>query len=319
MENSFLRDIRSLFASDDASVITGSGPDDCAHLALGAERLAVSVDAFAEGSHFLASDPAELVGGKAMAASLSDLAASGCRPRWALVSACFRKGLGGEWALRFAEGLAETAKRYGVTVVGGDTVSTPGGTSVSVTVVGTPFPGGPVLRSTARAGDVVVVTGALGGSGLGRHLRPEPRLAEMRELLAFFAGRPDGNAAVGAAMDISDGLALDLSRLCAESGVGAAIEADSLPLSPDALRMSERSGKSALDHALSDGEDFELLLTLAPAAWNEFRLHLDTADVAKQLAPFSRIGVVTDDRRLSLIDSDGRAGPLAAKGYEHQW
>ncbi len=320
-ENQLLAALRSLFATSDPSVLVGSGPDDCAHLELMGRRLAASTDAFVEGSHFLPDAPAREVAAKALGASLSDLAASGCRARWALVSLCLRKGLPPGWAGEFAEGLAASAMKFGVAVVGGDVTASPAGTFVSVTVLGEPLAGGPILRGGAKPGDVLAVTGELGGSLLGKHLRPEPRLREM-ELLMEYCGREGGGILPDAAMDISDGLALDLARLCRESGVGAILEAERIPVSAAARRAAAESGRPPLDHALSDGEDFELLLALPPALWDGFTAFLASPAgrrAAAGLAPFVRVGETAAGEGLLMRGADGALRPLAPKGYEHQW
>ncbi|MCD8349005.1 MAG: thiamine-phosphate kinase, partial [Planctomycetaceae bacterium] len=312
-ENDLLASLAQLFASSDPGVLVGSGPDDCAHLMADGRQLAMTADAFVEGSHFLPDTDPRDVAAKAVAASLSDLAASACRAQWILVTLCLRKGLEAGWAGSFAHGLADAAARYGVSVVGGDVVSGPA-TFVSVTAVGEPLPGGPILRSGGKAGDVLVVTGSLGGSLLGRHLRPEPRLAEIAALMAYAADREEGFPS--AAMDLSDGLSLDLARLCRESGVGAVVEAEAMPIAEAARQRAKDSGKTPLAHALSDGEDFELLLALPPALWTGFSSWLAEED--RGLAPFTRIGTLRIGSGVALVDN-GKEQPLAAKGYEHQW
>ncbi|MDR2391443.1 MAG: thiamine-phosphate kinase, partial [Planctomycetota bacterium] len=291
-EEELLSRMRQLFAAAGPSVLIGSGPDDCAHLEADGRRLAVSCDAFAEGSHFLPDAPPEAVAEKSLAASVSDLAASACRPRWALVSLAIRQGADPDWANRFAQGLARSAGELGVPIVGGDTVSSRHGMFVSVTVIGEPLPGGPVLRSGAKPGDALVVTGEFGGSLSGRHLHPRPRLREIGELMGFCAGSGLGRLP-GAAIDVSDGLALDLSRLCRESGVGVELEAAAIPVAAEAGPAAESSCRSRLDCALADGEDFELLLALPLELWAAFKRRLEeTAETRRQagLAGFARIG-----------------------------
>lgn len=306
-ENDLIASFPSLFASADASVLVGSGPDDCAHVQSDGNRLAFSTDAFVEGSHFLADASPADIARKSLGASLSDLAASGCRARWALVTLCLRKGLPAGWAAEFGRALADAAAGFDVSIVGGDVVAGMA-TSVSVAVIGEPLPGGPVLRSGGKPGDVLAVTGSLGGSLLGRHFRPEPRAAEMAALMA--CGRPS------AAMDISDGLALDLSRLCRESGVGAVVEAKAVPISDAAREMAATSGKTPLAHALTDGEDFELLLAMPPELWEKFSRWLEVEP--RGLAPFTRIGSLREGSGAAL-SSGGRECVLNAEGYEHQW
>ncbi len=312
LENELLASLRPLFNRNDPSVLTGSGPDDCAHLRADGRNLAVSVDAFAEGSHFTEHDAPEDIARKCMGASLSDLAASGCRARWVAVSLSLRPGLPENWSGRFARALAAAADSHDATIVGGDTIASKNGIAISVTVIGEPLPGGPLLRSGARPGDILAVTGTLGGSILGKHLRPEPRLREIAFLMD--ACRRNGTA-VSAAMDISDGLALDSTRLCKESGVGAVIEAALVPLSPDALALAREDGRSGLDHALSDGEDFELLVALPPPAWKA----LSRSAYPAQLAPFVRIGMIQAGGEIVVNTENGGAVPLRPQGYQHQW
>lgn len=318
-ENELLSRLPSLFRTDDPSVVLGTGPDDCAHVRLGGSDgiLSISTDAFTEGSHFLPDTDARDIARKCLCASLSDLAASACRARWAVISLCLRPGLPPDWAGNFAEELSVTAKRYGVTIVGGDTISSRAALFVSVTVMGSPLPGGPVFRKGAKPGDVLVVTGELGGSLLGRHLNPVPRLREIATVMEFCSSLPNEPAFPSAAMDISDGLAIDLSRLCRESGVGAVIEEELLPISPQAYGMAEKSGRSPLAHALEDGEDFELLIAMPPRVWHDVERFL--ANGNGELAKFSRIGVITGDPALAIRKKGGALRSLEAKGYEHIW
>lgn len=315
-ENELLASLRDLLATDDPSVLTGSGPDDCAHVRADGRRLSFSIDAFTEGSHFAADAPPRAVAEKALCASLSDLAGSACRARWALVTLSLKRGAGEGWAGEFARGLADAAREWGVAVVGGDTVSSPFSTTVTVAVAGEPLPGGPLLRGGAKKGDVLAVTGELGGSILGRHLRPTPRLREIDSLMHYCAAR-DEKHFPHAAMDISDGLALDLARLCRESGVGAIVDEDLIPVSDAARELARRTGKSPLDHALGDGEDFELLVAMPRRTWEmygELREILPAGQV-----PFVRIGEATADGGVRIRRRDGAVVPLEPRGYEHQW
>ena len=318
-ENEILATFPALFATGDPSVLVGSGPDDCAHIRPGAEQLAFSTDAFAEGSHFLPDECPRAVARKALLASLSDLAASACRPRWALVSLCLKKGLPESWSTEFAVGLAEAAREYEVAIVGGDVISSRDGIFVSVTVAGVPLPGGPVLRGGGRPGDAVVVTGELGGSIRGRHLSPAPRVREIALLMEFCSGLEGGENLPDAAMDISDGLALDLSRMCRESGTGAVIHGDKIPVSPAATASAAESGRKPVEHALADGEDFELLLALPPRVWEAFAAFLASPEAPRGLAPFTRIGELTAAEGLRIVDADGSVRPLDPQGYQHQW
>ncbi len=314
-ENAILASLPKLFQTSNPNVLTGSGPDDCAHLLVPGKRLAASTDAFVENSHFTSDTPPRLIAKKCLVASLSDLAASGCLPQFALVSLCLRKGLPENWAAAFAQALAETAREYDTAIVGGDIVASKDAVCVSVTVLGFPLPGGPLLRSGGKPGDVIAVTGDLGGSILGKHLEPTARFKEIAVFMQYC--RELNLATPGAAMDISDGLALDLSRLCRESGVGAEIDAARVPVSEAAKKLAETSGQTPLSHALADGEDFELILAMRPEMWAGFAAYY--ARHGQGLAPFTAIGRLTEAEGLYLLDDRGRRRPLAAKGYEHTW
>ena len=308
-EHSLIAWLRNRIQITDPAVLTGVGPDDCAILDASAmNRLAISTDMLVEGTHFDQNIPAQAIGFKAMAAAASDLAASGCRPRWALCALGLRRGLGTHWAREFGEGLISCAEDLDISLVGGDTTSTDGPVSICVTVCGQPLAGGPVTRGNAKPGDAILVTGSLGGSIQGRHLRPVVRLQEIEALLNL--------AQVNACMDITDGLAMDLWRMMQESSTGAILEAEAIPLSPAALDLSKESGKSPLEHALRDGEDFELLVCLQQDDWPE------VAGKWPEFlpnTPLTRIGEVTSEKSLWLAGKDGQRQELLPQGYEHDF
>ncbi len=284
-------------------VLLGPG-DDCALVdPQGAGALAITTDTLLEGAHFRPDDDPRAVGEKALAASLSDLAAMGCRPRWCVAGVGCRRGAAADWAERFADGVLACAARHGIALVGGDVTLGDGPVSITVTAVGSPFPGGPVRRAGARAGDVLAVTGRLGGSLAGRHLSFTPRLRESEHLCA--AG------AVHAMMDLSDGLALDLRRLCRASGVGAVVEAAALPVHDDARTAAD--GRSPALHALTDGEDFELLCAVAADRWTELAAGWPFAEV-----PFTAVGrCVPVAEGLALMGADGSRTDWPEGGYVH--
>lgn len=277
--------------------------DDAAELDLSeTDGTLLAVDMLVEGVHFTFPDATpRQVGRKALAVNLSDIAAMGGTPLAALVSVALPRGHGTKLAEELHEGLIELAGHYDVSLVGGDTTSSDGPLVISVTVLGLSPAGGPVLRSGARPGDVLLVTGALGGSGSGHHLDFEPRTTEARALLAA--------ADVHAMIDISDGLAADLSHLLKESGVGAVISAESIPIRAEALDATD--GRTPLAHALGDGEDFELLLAVSPE---------DASRLLAQppfVTPLTRIGECTTESGGRLALADGRAVPLPPLGWQH--
>lgn len=287
-------------------VLMGPG-DDAAVLRTSTSRLVLTTDMLLEGTHFTFSDASPLqVGWKAMACNISDVAAMGCIPRFAVVSVglCAKRPF--SEALALHRGLQRCARRYGVSLVGGDCTAWHDGLSISVALLGE-VPGGcrPVLRSGARPGDVILVTGTLGGSLLGRHLRVKPRVAEGLALNRRYR--------IHAMIDISDGLSLDLYRVCRASGVGAMLDGPSIPVSAAARKVARTSGKSPLVHALGDGEDFELLFTCSPAQAR--RILRDPPCGTRVTA----VGRISEAKRLVLRSGDGHLEPLKVAGWEHHF
>jgi thiamine-monophosphate kinase len=285
--------------------------DDAAVLRPPAMRhTVVTVDMLTEGVDFLLGPdcPPRAVGHKAVAVSLSDLAAMGSRPEAVFVAVCLPRAGGDVIAHGLLDGIQAITVAHGCTLAGGDTNSWDGPLVVSVTAIGSVPPGRAWRRDGGRPGDLLVVTGACGGSLLGRHLAVQPRC---REALAIAERFP-----VHAAIDISDGLSLDLSRLVQASGTGAVLRLAEVPIHADARRMSQLpgDGKSPLDHALSDGEDFELLLALPPDA---ARALVAEGALAPFDLPLTIIGELTAEPGLVAADTDGGRRPLEPKGYVH--
>jgi thiamine-monophosphate kinase len=298
-EDAFLE--RLIAARDEAPDLTVAIGDDAAVVRPppGME-IVVAADAIVEGVHFVPGTPFDLIGRKALAVNLSDFAAMGAVPRWVFATASLPRGFAGASADRITAGLRTTARAYDAVLAGGDTVTHDGPLGVSVTVVGWIEPGRAVTRSGARVGDVVAVTGALGGSfPSGRHLTFDPRVMEGRALARF--GPPS------AMMDVSDGLLLDLDRLCRRSGVGAALVAERIPVHADA----RAAGGDALERALSDGEDFELLFTAAPDVFAKIRAAWTSP------TPITAIGEIRAGRGI-LVSQRGVETPVAPRGYEHR-
>jgi thiamine-monophosphate kinase len=272
-------------------------------------RTVVTVDMLMEGVDFILGPdcPPAAVGHKALAVSLSDLAAMAARPE-AIVVAVALPRHGGEAVGRgLHEGLAALAGEHGVVLAGGDTNAWDGPLVVSVTALGSVAPGRAWRRDGARVGDRLLVTGACGGSLLGRHLAVTPRCREALRL----AERHD----VHAAIDVSDGLSLDVSRLMAASGTAASLDLGAIPIHADAVAASRRDGdgRSPLDHALGDGEDFELVLAM-PAAAAAAALADDTLGVS-----LTDIGEVVAGAGLFARQSDGSTIPLVPHGYVHHF
>lgn len=234
-------------------VLVGPG-DDCAVLAA-RDRLLVTTDMLLEGTHFvLAEAGPRRVGRKAMAVNLSDIAAMGGTPIAAFVSVGLPRSTASEIAESLYHGMREIADAFDTSIAGGDTNTWTGGLVINVTLVGEPGPQGPILRSGAKAGDWLFVTSPLGGSLLGKHLDFTPRVREALEL--------QKHVNIHAMIDISDGLAADANHLCEESGVGLVFFPERIPIAPAVHEL--RDGIAPLEHALGDGEDFELAFAVTP-------------------------------------------------------
>ena len=267
------------------------GPgDDCAIVTIGEERLLITTDQVLDGIHLHLSQAGPAAAGrKALARNFSDIAAMAALPLCATATVSLPKGFTDEDARAVYTGMEALAEQFNCPLVGGDVAMWDQPLAVSVTVIGQPRGVEPVLRSGAHVGDAVCVTGPLGAAWqTGRDLTFIPRIAEARQL----AERCD----LHAMMDVSDGLAMDLPRLCSASGVGAEIIGEQVPIHADA---------ADLNAALSDGEDYELLFT-AP-----------TDRIGDLDMPISRIGTITDGDAITLVGADGSRRPLPSGGWEH--
>ncbi len=303
--------------------------DDCAVLEPDAGSLLLATtDLLIEDVHFRRrwATPND-IGWKSLAVNLSDIAAMGGRPRWALIALACPEAVGLDEAEAFYEGVQALASEHDVAIVGGDTAASPGGWIVNVTLLGEAARA-PLTRSTARAGDVIAVTGSLGRSAAGlalleatpaprgvaaaaaadvttAHLRPRPRTREGQWLAA--AG------GVTSMIDLSDGLATDLGHLCEESGLGARVELGRLPVDATVHAIARALDREALAWATGGGEDYELLLTCAPEAVE--RLAEGLAGTTG--TPLSAVGEMTAAADgIRYLDAGGRAVPVRA-GFEH--
>ncbi len=277
--------------------------DDMAALDPGDASLLWTVDMLMDGVDFDSNTHDwVLIGRKAMAVNLSDCAAMAAQPIGALCAVALERRLSMAQAEALLRGAHEMGLQHGCPIVGGDTNSWAAPTVVSITIAAR-MPAGltPVRRSGARAGDRIWISGPCGGSILGRHLTFEPRIALGIEV----ARRFDPHAMI----DISDGIAIDLDRICEASGCGACIHADWLGaiVHRDASELAKRDGRTPQVHALTDGEDFELLIVLAPTVTDS-----DAAQLG--LLP---LGEVVAGSGLTLRHPDGRNEPLAPGGWEH--
>ncbi len=299
--------------------------DDGALVRLRGSAVLVTADHMAEGVHFTRrGTPPEAVGYKLAAMNASDIAAMGGVPACALLSLALTDDVDDEYLNRLSRGLKRGAGKFGFRLVGGDTTASRGGIFASLTLLGTPAGKKPLLRSGARPGDLLCVTGHLGASCAGlaalegpsgsdcpsvrtavrRHLWPSPPLA---------LGAALGKAALAsAALDLSDGLSTDLARLCRESGTGCEVRADRVPVRPFTVRAAAALGLDPLSSALHGGEEYELLFTVRPPAAGKVERLARHLGVAVTV-----IGTVLPGSQRWLVSPEGHRTVLRPGGWQH--
>jgi thiamine-monophosphate kinase len=289
-----------------------------------ADSLVVTADALIAGVHFLAEDPPALVARKMLRVNLSDLAGKGARPLGYLMTCALSDDVDEAWLAEFTTGLAADQREFGLTLLGGDTTGTPGPLALSLTALGRVRRGRALLRSAARAGDVVMVSGTLGDGALGldvqrreiaglpavardflidRYRLPQPRLALGQALAVGGVAR--------AGMDISDGLLADLGHICDTSSVGAVLRWSDLPLSP-AARTVLSAAPELSERIVAGGDDYELLVTV-PAE----RVDAALAAASALGLPLAAIGRIEARAGVRLLDPLGAEMRVAHTGYQH--
>jgi thiamine-monophosphate kinase len=297
---------------DDAAIV------DCR----AGQRLVVTADAIVAGVHYLPDDPPDLVARKLLRVNLSDLAAMGARPLHYLLTTALPAALGEEWIGEFTRGLAEDQRRFGIDLLGGDSVATSGPAVLSLTAIGQVSAGMEVKRSGARAGDLVWVSGTIGDAFLGLavlrgaypQLAPEHRAALIERFRLpnprlDLGGRLAGIA--HAMIDISDGLIADLGHICKTSCVAAVVELASLPLSPAARVIVD--GEPGVRTALAaGGDDYELLFTASAGLAKAIDDLSSAIDI-----PITRIGKIESGEGVRLVDAAGQTVPIDEPGYRH--
>ncbi|MBI3171785.1 MAG: thiamine-phosphate kinase [Hydrocarboniphaga effusa] len=299
-----------------ADVALGIGDDAALLKPPRGHEVVVTTDTLVAGRHFPDDTDPQAIGWKSLAVNLSDLAAMGAEPRWFTLALTLRMA-DPEWLAGFAAGLGALAREAGVALVGGDT--TQGALSITITAMGTVPAGKAVRRSGAKAGDAICVTGTLGDAALALHLgqaegRGEARSTDL-EKLRLRLNRPAPRVAVGkalrglahAAIDLSDGLAGDLSHILEASKVGAEVRASKLPMSPAFKALSEPDAR--LELQVSGGDDYELCVCLPPAEIATLRKKLDV--------PLTEIGRVVKGKGLVVLDARGKKLSIAPYGYRH--
>jgi len=302
--------------------------DDCAALPVPAgSDLVLKTDAIVGGVHFFPDDPADKVAQKALRVNLSDLAAKGSKPEGFLLALALPREIDRDWLKAFARGLGKDADAYGCPLLGGDTDRTPGPVTIAITAFGTLPRGSMVLRSGAKPEDRVMVTGTIGDAALGLVLRQDIAAAERWELsrreaahLAerYLAPQPRNAIAealrqhASAAMDVSDGLVGDFTKLCAASGVSADIDAMRVPLSSGAHRVVAAE-PALLERVLTGGDDYEIVCTVPPKKMASFQ-----AAAAKAGVPIVEIGVVTKGSAAPrFLDGSGKPLRLKQLSFSH--
>ena len=322
-ERGIIARIRQAAGSSDDLVI-GIG-DDCAVYRTAQGRVSlVTTDTMVAAVHFdSAWHPPRALGRKAASVNISDIAAMGGLPRFALLSLALTPACAGQWLDAFMSGFLAVLAEHGVVLIGGDTVQSEQESVLSVTVLGEMAEAELLARKGARPGDVVLVSGFLGeaAAGLalcriglahdpgwqplvGAHLDPVPQVTVGRVLAA--------SGLVHAMQDLSDGLATDLAHICAESGVGAVVAADKIPLSPLLRKAAATCGQSPLDWALAGGEDYQLLFTAGEQQAASLRA-LVREKTGKELFAVGRIV----EGQGVFLEEAGQCREISYRGYEH--
>lgn len=298
--------------------------DDAAILNSSADDLVVTTDAIVEGVHFLPNDPPDTIARKALRVNLSDLAAKGATPAGFVLTLALRE-VRDEWLAPFARALGEDTKTFQCPLLGGDTVSTPGPTMISITAFGRVPSGKMIRREGANVEDRVAVTGTIGDAALGlRLLKGDLAAKTFDEPTRVFLSRryrvPQPRNAIAeilrehasAAMDVSDGLAGDLAKLCAASGVSAKIDTQSIPLSAAAEALLYAK-VATIEDIVAGGDDYEVLCTIPENRWDAFNSAASAAGVAVH-----RIGsIVAGSDVPRFIDGDGKPIALKRLSYSH--
>lgn len=318
-EYEFIHRIRSMMPGEGGDIVRSIGDDSLVVKSPGEMDILLTTDTFVELVHFNREYATfKQIGNRCMSASVSDIAAMAGFPWYSLVSLSMPRNMLFEDAIALFSGLQKTAEYYECPIAGGETTSTPGPLTITVTVMGTCAPSKAIYRKGAKTGDNIYVTGSIGDAMGGlmafqrgepgyeslkqKYLEPSAHVILARSLVEIYK--------ITSMIDLSDGIATDLFHICEESQCGAKIDEGALPISSDLRKLCSKHGLSATDFAITAGEDFELLFTTADQSMGTSFRFLNQ--------PVTRIGSITDSTAgFTLRRTDGTVQPVTMKGYEH--
>lgn len=318
-ELEFINSIKKLIPLKKTDILLSAGDDCCAVNSFGESVILSTIDTFVDKVHF-SSDYStwEQIGQRAMAASVSDIAAMSAVPVYSLTSLSMPSDLNFNDAVSLFDGLRKTAEKYGCPVIGGETTSTPGMLTITIAVTGKSGKNKYLKRSGAKPGDSVYITGTIGDSMAGlkaltdgiKDFENIKKKFLLPEALVELSLEMNSHYIINSMIDISDGLSTDINHICDESGCGAVIDSNRLPFSDEYITFAEKTGIEIVDFAVSSGEEFELLFTSSDRnipdslSLNGYRI--------------TRIGIITDKKDGVLLLKDNNVyEKLTNKGYEH--
>ncbi len=294
--------------------------DDAAIINAGERDLIITKDALTENVHFLPDTPPKILAAKLAGVNLSDMSAMGAKPLYCLISSILPRDTDEKWIAAFARELGKIQDKYGFALIGGDTVSHDAPITLTMTMIGEVKTGKALLRSGAKTGDYIYVSGTIGDAALGlksakgeiphndylidRYNIPQPRVELGKKLIGI----------ANAAIDISDGLIADLSHICKCSKVSSMVNSDDVPLSEEVRKLCHKGELTMLETILTGGDDYELLFTASPEKESEIN------EISEELSlPITKIGEITlqSKNKVSILDNTGLEIEIQSSGYRH--
>jgi thiamine-monophosphate kinase len=318
-EFNLIRRMSAILGTPKHKVIAGIGDDSAVLNPPSGKLLLVTTDMLVENVHFSTSTATPYqIGWKSLAVNISDIASMGGEPTYGFISIGFPRDTDAEFVDEFYTGMRDIAEKYGVDIVGGDTVSSPE-IIINISLLGEVEEDSYILRSGAKIGDAICVTGDVGGSSAGleilkqklsiegadKHLLPQPRVQEGR-----FLAR---SGFVTSMIDVSDGVASEINHICEQSKTGAHVYMKDIPLSSNVVSVAKYTNKNPYSFALFGGEDYELLFTCCPVRFQ----FLHDQVLCAYNTPITQIGYILDDSSITIEDEYGKKIPLEPKGYDH--